>query len=148
MQRRQQRGTPSKSERLWSHSGLTGGRIVDDMSIAGVSAGHTADFPPLPGTQHISDGILDQLPIGIATFDAERRLVGYNRRAAELWGHAPELGVAVGLIDLPAEVLRTRAPLRDREITFERDDGSKVLVSANADPLLDEQGEVTGVVVC
>ena len=118
------------------------------MSIAGVSAGPTADFTPFPGIQHVPDGLLDQLPIGIATFDAEGRLVGYNRRAAELWGHAPELGVAVGLIDLPGEVLRTRALLRDREITFEREDGRQVVVSANADPLLDNHGEITGVVVC
>src|SRR5262245_48105406 len=99
------------------------------MSIPGILAEPPADFPPLPGAEHISDGLLDQLPVGIATFDRDGRLVRYNRRASELWGHAPELGVAVGLIDLPAEVLRTRGPLRDREISFERDDGSRVTVS-------------------
>ena len=65
-----------------------------------------------------------------------------------MWRRAPETGVAAGLIDLPAEALRTRASLRDREITFEREDGTRVFLNASADPMLDDHGDITGVVVC
>lgn len=124
------------------------GRVVGDTSIAGVPTGPAADFPLLPGIQHVSDGLLDQLPIGIAIFDREGRLVRYNRSASELWGRALETGGAAGLIDLPAEALRTGASLRGKEITFERENGTRVFLNANADPLLDDHGDITGVVVC
>ena len=121
---------------------------MGDTSIAGVQAAPAADFPLIPGIQHVSDGLLDQLPIGIAIFDREGRLVRYNRRASELWGRAPEMGVAAGLIDLPAEVLRTGVSLRDKQITFEREGGTRIFLNANADLLLDDHGDITGVVVC
>ena len=117
------------------------GRVVVDTSITGVLTGPAADFPLLPGIQHVSDGLLDQLPIGIAIFDREGRLVRYNRRAAELCGRKPELGSL-------AEVMHIRAPLRDKEIVFDRPDGSRIFVSANADPLFSETGEMIGAVVC
>ena len=121
---------------------------MGDTSISGVLAEPAADFPLLPGIEHVSDGLLDQLPIGIAIFDRDGRLVRYNRRASELWGRAPEADVAVALIDLSAEALRTGASLRDRQIAFEPENGSRVFLNANADPMFDNTGRMTGAVVC
>jgi PAS domain-containing protein len=122
------------------------GRVVNGTSIARHLVAPPGGLPPVRGILHLSDGLLDQLPIGIATFDCDGGLVRYNRRAIELWGRTPDLGVAA---DLPvAEVIRARTPLRDREIVLERADGSHVCVSANADPLLGEKGEMLGVVIC
>src|SRR5215469_7526218 len=38
------------------------------------------------------DALLAQLPIGICICDANGSLVRYNRRAAEIWGMAPQAG--------------------------------------------------------
>ncbi len=122
---------------------------MDDTSIAKVLTGPDTDFLPFLGVQHLSNGFLDQLPIAIVTFDREGRLVRYNRSSAELWGRAPRIGDATGPLDLLAEdVLRTRAPLRGREIVFERPDGRRVSAIANADLLFGEDGDVIGVAIC
>ena len=126
-----------------------GGRVVDDSNIAEVLAGPKTDFLPLSGIQHLSVGLLDQLPIAIATFDCEARLVRYNRSAAELWGRAPRTGDAIRPLDLLAEnVLRTRASVRGREIVFEHSDGRRVVASANADLLFGKEGDLLGVTIC
>ena len=119
---------------------------MTDTSIATVLAGPKTDILPFRGGHHPSDNLLEQLSIGLATFDNEGRLVWYNRRAAQLWGRASDLGDAGGLI--AADVLRTGTPVRDKEISFERADGNRLSVTANADPLLGENSEVVGVVVC
>jgi PAS domain S-box-containing protein len=122
---------------------------VDDSSTDKVVAGPEVDFLPFSGVRPHLTGILDQLPIAIATFDCEGRLVRYNRSAAELWGRAPRIGDAIGQLDRVAEdVLRTRVPLRGREITFERPDGRRVFTSANADLLLSDDGHAVGVTIC
>src|SRR5260370_141038 len=36
--------------------------------------------------------LLEALPVAVYTTDAEGRITFYNRAAAELWGHHPELG--------------------------------------------------------
>jgi PAS domain S-box-containing protein len=125
------------------------GLAVDDTSIAKVLAGPETDFLPFSDVRHLSNGLLDQLPIAIATFDCEGRLVRYNRRAAELWGSAPRIGDAITPLDLMVEdVLHTRAPLNGREIVFERPDGSRVFSSANANLLCGEDGDLIGVTIC
>ena len=122
---------------------------MDDTQIARGLAGPPAEFLPFAGVQQWSDGLLDQLPVGVATFDSEGGLVRYNCRLVELCGRRPEPGVPFGPAELVvAEVLRKRAPLRENEIIFERADGSHVCASASADPLLGEKGELAGVVVC
>jgi PAS domain S-box-containing protein len=112
------------------------------------------------------DGLLEWLPIGIYTCDLEGALVHYNRRAAELWGHAPAVGngqyrycgahrsfaltgAPLGIGELPmAELLRTRRFLRDREFQIERPDGTRLTILANLDPLFDEDGALVGGVNC
>ena len=123
--------------------------MVNDTSIAKVLAGPKADFLPYAGLQNLSDGLVDQLPIGVATFDREGRLVRCNRSALELWGGASDLGDDIGPAHLVvADVLRTRAAFRNKEISFDRPDGGRVFVSANADPLFGDDGAMTGVVMC
>jgi PAS domain S-box-containing protein len=125
------------------------GRTVTDTSIAKVLAGPTPDFAPPPGVQHLSNGLLDQIPIAIAIFDCEGGLVRYNRSAADLWGRPPHLGDAISPLDrIAKDVLRTRAPLRGREIVFERPDGRRVFTSANADLVFGEDGNLVGVMIC
>src|SRR5207253_10880521 len=36
--------------------------------------------------------LLEALPVAVYTTDADGRITFYNRAAAELWGHNPELG--------------------------------------------------------
>src|SRR5262245_23237431 len=36
--------------------------------------------------------LLEALPVAVYTTDADGRITFYNRAAAELWGHHPELG--------------------------------------------------------
>jgi len=110
--------------------------------------------------------LVENLPIGIYTCDREGALVQYNRRAAELWGRAPALGDpvirycgaftardckgnAVAAEDSPmARVLASGVPVRDCELRVERQDGTKVTILANVDPLFDEQGRLVGGVNC
>jgi PAS domain S-box-containing protein len=66
-----------------------------------------------------------------------------------LWGRAPRIGDAISPLDLIAlDVLRTRAPVRGREVIFERADGRRVFASANANLLSGEEGEMIGVAIC
>ena len=125
------------------------GRAVTDTSIAKVLAGPKTDFLPPPGVQYLSNGVLDQFPIAIATFDCDGRLARYNRSAADLWGRPPHVGDAISPLDrIAKDVVRTRAPLRGREVVFERPDGRRVFTSANADLLFGEDGDLAGVMIC
>ena len=36
--------------------------------------------------------LLETLPVAVYTTDADGRITFYNRAAAELWGHHPEIG--------------------------------------------------------
>jgi len=120
----------------------------------------------LPVGLRAADGILDRLPIGIAICDAEGALVQYNPRAGELWGQAPDIaehparyagaakvysenGEAIATADLPmAEVLRSGQAVRDRQLVFERADGMRLCILANAEPLFDATGRLLGAVEC
>lgn len=114
----------------------------------------------------LGDGLLDWLPVGIYACDLEGYVVQYNRRAAELWGKAPDLvdgrtrfcgahcirtpeGDAVPFEDIPmAGVLKTGTPVRDREVIVERPDGSRITVLVNINPLFDDDGTLIGAVNC
>jgi PAS domain S-box-containing protein len=122
-----------------------GGPAVNDASIGEVLAGHSATPPQIGSVHHLPDGLLDQLPIGIATFDGEGRVVRCNRRFTELWERTSDLAAVTPAV---AHILRTRQPLRDKEIVLERLDGGQVCVNANGDPLLGERGEMVGAVIC
>jgi PAS domain S-box-containing protein len=90
----------------------------------------------------------------------------YNRTAVELWGWEPPDphgsrrfcgsyllfhpdGTPMPHSESPtAEVLRTGAPVRNRELVIGRPDGSRVPVLANVVPLRDGQGAMIGAVSC
>ena len=113
-----------------------------------------------------SDRILDLLPAGIYVCDRDGVIVHYNRKAAELWGRAPELGDSAqrfcgslrmhrlegGVLphaECPmAEVLLTGIPARDQEIVIERPDGSRAVALVDIDPLKDRKGSIVGAINC
>jgi PAS domain S-box-containing protein len=110
--------------------------------------------------------VSEWLPIGVCFCDRDGVLVQYNRRAAELWGRSPtpgdirfrycgayrayrSTGEPLPESEAPTnETLRTGRAVRDRDLVIERPDGSRITVLANADPLLDEDGEIVGAVNC
>ena len=121
-------------------------------------------LPALNAMLRASDGILDLLPIATFICDAQGVILQYNRRAVELWGHAPRPGqtheefvkgvhfwesdgtpVAHSLL---AEVLTDGQPVRDVERQVERADGARIAISVNIDPLFNADSEVVGAVYC
>jgi PAS domain S-box-containing protein len=111
-----------------------------------------------------SDEILEVLPVATCICDAAGRIVQYNRRAVELWGHAPQPGqthdqftaqcrfFSVEGEPLPrsklAEVLKTGKSISDEEVMVERADGTRVAVQLNIDPLINAQGKLVGAINC
>ncbi len=109
------------------------------------------------------DGVIESLPAAMYVCDAEGFVVRFNRRAAELWGRAPELGVerycgslrlfrpdgaCLAHIDCPmADVLRTGVAVREQEVAIERPDGTRITALVSIDPLFDDDA-VVGAVNC
>jgi two-component sensor histidine kinase len=106
-------------------------------------------------------------PVAVYSCDALGVIQNFNRRAAELWGRAPELGETherfCGSFKLfgpdggfmpheqgpMAEVLSGKiSEARDAEVLIERPDGSRVTVVVNIRPLKSQYGEVTGAINC
>lgn len=120
------------------------------------------DLPDLLG----GETFWHALPIGVYCCDRDGVIVRYNRRAAELWGRSPTIGdprerycgcYKLALPDcrpLPhdqtpmAAVLRTGKPARDQRVVIEREDGSRLSVLVNIDPLFDPDGALVGAVNC
>jgi PAS domain S-box-containing protein len=133
-------------------------------TLKGVIA--TALTPALERKLKSWDALLEQLPIGICICDAQGNLVRYNRRAAEIWGRAPEPGDAQcrftgalrvysteGSMLLPeqtpmGELLLTGTAIKDREVIVERPNGSRATTLANLEPLNDDRGRLIGGVNC
>ncbi|QJB30378.1 PAS domain S-box protein [Chitinophaga oryzae] len=107
--------------------------------------------------------LLQGLPAAIYTCDAEGRILWYNEAAVALWGRTPVVGqdlwcgswkifdvdgkTPVPLETCPmAQALKTGEAVRDAEIVVERPDGSRRHVQPYPDPILDDQGRVTGAV--
>ena len=122
-------------------------------------------IPPALGAMlRASDGILDLLPIATFICDARGTILQYNRRAVEIWGRAPRPGQTheqfsenshyFTLDGTPAassmmsEVLASGEAVRDVERIVEDENGSRVIVSINIDPLRDANGAVVGAVNC
>ena len=138
------------------------------MTISGHRREHGSRVVSLALQQalHSWEGLLERLPIAVCAFDATGELVQFNRRAAELWGGAPEQGEAArgfsgawklfqpdGSLVSPDEsptatALRTGEAARDRELIVERQDGTRIAVLVNVDPLLDRTGQIVGAVAC
>ena len=109
--------------------------------------------------------MIDLFPLPAFICGRDGILLRYNRRAAEMWGVAPDLtqghrfggahrlygadGSLIPVEDRPVNrVLRTAAGIRDLELLIERRDGSRIRVIANIEPLFDEDGRVVGAVNC
>jgi PAS domain S-box-containing protein len=119
---------------------------------------------PTERVLHATDGILNLLPVATCVCDPEGRIIQYNERAVEIWRRRPLPGetharftasskfYAVDGRPLPqsklAQVLETGRAVRDEEVLIEREDGSRIVLLINIDPLTDEHGEMIGVVNC
>jgi PAS domain S-box-containing protein len=108
--------------------------------------------------------LLEGLPAGAYTCDAEGLITFYNRRAVEMWGRAPRLNNAedrfCGSFKLytpegtplrhdqcwMALALKDENEYHGCEILIERPDGSRIPALAHANPIHDESGRVIGAV--
>jgi PAS domain S-box-containing protein len=112
------------------------------------------------------EGLLETLPVAVYTCDAEGTITHYNRRAAEFWGRAPQIGdkderfcgafrlflsdgTVLAHADTPmAHTLLTAQPQHNKEVWIERPDGTRMAALVNINPLLDENGRLIGAVNC
>ena len=106
--------------------------------------------------------LLEALPVAVYTTDAEGRITFYNRAAAELWGHHPELGSSQWCGSwrlywsngrpLPhnecpmAIALKEGREVRDVEAIVERPDGTRVRFRPYPTPLRDPSGQLVGAI--
>jgi PAS domain S-box-containing protein len=137
------------------------------MNILGPSLAAAAEGKLIPvwDDRHSPAALWDALPIAIYVCDAEGRVVGFNRRACELWGRSPSPdeevlfgaaqrvftpdGTPIELADHPMRrVLSLGEPLRDATFILERADGRRTTVLVNISPMFDDDGIITGAVNC
>ncbi len=108
--------------------------------------------------------LLEKLPAGAYTCDAEGLITYFNPHALELWGRAPALNDPVdrfcGSFKLFATdgspithdqcwmalALRMDREYNGHEIVVERPDGSRLTALAHANPIRDESGKLLGAV--
>lgn len=108
--------------------------------------------------------LLTLMPAAVYTCDARGRITFFNRRAVELWGCEPSLldedrkfcgalrlwrpdGSSLPHAETPMALAVARGQsTRNGEVTIERPDGSRVLVSVNIDPLYDSDEQVCGAI--
>lgn len=113
----------------------------------------------------LDQSVLEAIPAAVYACAADGVIVRYNSKAVELWGRAPKPGDtderycgASQLYHLdgrplphdktPMEVaLRTGEPQRDKEVTIERPDGSRIVALVNIEPLKGPDG-VEGAINC
>ncbi len=105
------------------------------------------------------------LPLAIYACDAEGRVLGYNRLAAELWGRQPAIGDdselfcgshklifdgrEIGRDETPmAHVLRTGQAINGVEGIVLRPDGSRIWAMVHINPVRDETGKIVGAINC
>lgn len=108
--------------------------------------------------------LLEKLPAAAYTCDAEGLITYFNERAVELWGREPKLndpadrfcgsfklfspdGIPISHEQCwMALALREGKAYDGLEIVIERPDGSRWVALAHANPLFDEQGQLSGAV--
>jgi PAS domain S-box-containing protein len=104
--------------------------------------------------------LLEALPVAVYTTDADGRITFYNRAAAALWGHNPELGSSQWCGSwrlywpdgrpLPhnecpmAIALKEGREVRGIEAIAERPDGTRVRFRPYPTPLRDASGQLVG----
>ena len=114
----------------------------------------------------VDDTILELMPAAVYVCNGEGRIVRYNRRAAALWGRAPEPGDAaerfsgahrlfladgteIGHAQTPmADVLRTGVPARDIEVRIQQPTGKHLWLLVSIEPIRDGAGRLTGAINC
>jgi PAS domain S-box-containing protein len=113
-------------------------------------------------TKKLSDllDLIDNAPIALYLCDHTGSLRHYNLRAGQLWGWSGLNATANnpscdagGALPLPegvpaAEVVRTGQPVCNYEFVLDRADGSSVVLLANANPVIGEDGTIAGVIGC
>lgn len=115
-------------------------------------------------SQRQLDNVLSLLPAGVYTCDSDGRITFFNKRAAQLWGRAPQLnsdtekycgsvrffspdGTLTPSGATPmARVLATGESVRNAEAVIERPDGSRIPISVNIDPLCNPMGRRSGAI--
>lgn len=115
--------------------------------------------------QVLDQSVLEAIPAAVYACAADGVIARYNSKAVELWGRAPKPGDTderyCGAFQLhhldgrplphdktPMEVaLRTGEPQRDKEVTIERPDGSRIVALVNIEPLKGPDG-VEGAINC
>ncbi|AHL77646.1 hypothetical protein CH92_10780 [Stutzerimonas stutzeri] len=110
---------------------------------------------PLP----FDEALLDTLPIGVCTLDADGAVLRYNRVAGQLCGSGlrkygqlrnlrPD-GGALTFADTPlADTIRTGRTSRDITLLIERFDEEPLPVLANIQAVRSDTGQITGAVIC
>ena len=115
--------------------------------------------------RNLLDRLLDVSPVGIVIHDADGTILRTNEQAESILGvDREELsgdatipgqlrvlsveGDPLSADEVPAEVVRrTGSEIQDRELTIERADGERVVVSTSATPLFDSEGTLQRIVV-
>jgi len=137
------------------------------MNVLGPSLATAAEGELIPvwGDRHLPNALWDALPIAIYVCDCSGRMLGFNRRASELWGRTPSLdeglyfGAATRIFTMDGRlveadrhpmrrVLHAGEPLRDATYIIERADGRRITVLVNISPMFDDNGSVSGAVNC
>jgi PAS domain S-box-containing protein len=119
---------------------------------------------PKVATGEIWLRLLEKLPTGVYTCDAEGLITFFNPRAVEIWGRTPKLNDAgerfCGSFNLysvdgrpmshdqcwVALAIESGEEYNDRELVIERPDGSRGIVLSHARPIHDETGTLIGAV--
>jgi diguanylate cyclase (GGDEF)-like protein/PAS domain S-box-containing protein len=119
-----------------------------------------------PTSEQTFNQLFDVLPTAVYVCDASGVIESYNRSAVELWGRAPKRGdradrfcgsyriLTPDGIHIPhgqcpvAQVLRTGISELNREVVFQRPDGSRRTAMVNIVPRRDMQGNITGAINC
>ncbi|HEY2805742.1 MAG TPA: PAS domain S-box protein [Gemmatimonadales bacterium] len=134
--------------------------VSTEPAAASVLAQDLATIEALHGS-NVFRQIVEQMPAGIYTCDADGLITYFNQRAVDAWGRAPKLNDPIdrfcGSFRLYVDGVRithndcwmTRALKEDRgfngeEVVIERPDGTRMTVLAHANPIRDANGRVTG----
>lgn len=133
--------------------------IVGEAAKCGSAMSGTVDMAVLDSK------LINMLPTAVYVCEAPSGvIIRYNRQAAELWGREPALndseerfcgakslyysdGRLLPHTSTPmADVLRGGSAVHDREVVVERQDGSRITVLVNIEPIHDDQGNVVAAV--
>jgi signal transduction histidine kinase/PAS domain-containing protein len=150
---------------------FTNAKVLRENGRAVRMVGATVDISERKRSEHAlreSEERISQLialmPAAIYTCDADGHITFFNRRAAELWGREPRQGPAGELFtgtyrlwqpdgtlvardQTPmAAAVRNGQSVRNAELIIERLDGTRVVVSANIEPLHDRYGRNSGAI--